>query len=239
MLEKLKEAVCEANRLLPKLGLVSFTWGNVSAIDRKSGLVVIKPSGVEYDTMKAADMVVIDLEGNKVEGDLNPSSDAPTHIELYRSFPGIGGAAHTHSRWATIFAQVGIAIPALGTTHADYFHGSIPCTRNLTSDEILGNRYELETGNVIVETFRKTSGANPADIPGILVSSHGPFSWGSTAGEAAHNAAVLEECAFMAWHTLQIRPDVPEMQRELLDKHYLRKHGPGAYYGQTGVKGRQ
>jgi L-ribulose-5-phosphate 4-epimerase len=229
MLEELKEKVCAANRELPRLGLVSFTWGNVSAIDRAKGLVVIKPSGVEYDVMRNSDMVVLDLGGNKVEGSLKASSDAPTHLELYRSFPDIGGVAHTHSRWATVFAQAGMAIPALGTTHADYFYGPVPCTRKLTPSEIAGE-YELETGRVIVETFQ---GKKAMDIPGVLVQSHGPFSWGADADNAAHNAAVLEETAFMAWHTLRIQPDIPAMQRELLDRHYLRKHGPGAYYGQA------
>jgi L-ribulose-5-phosphate 4-epimerase len=229
MLEALKEEVCAANRLLPKYGLVSFTWGNVSAIDREKGLVVIKPSGVEYDAMKASDMVILDLEGKKIEGGLNPSSDAPTHLELYRAFPDIGGVTHTHSRWATVFAQAGMAIPPLGTTHADYFYGPVPCSRKLVPAEIAG-RYELETGKVIVETFK---GINAMDIPGVLVHSHGPFSWGKDADNAVHNAAVLEETAFMAWHTLRLRADIPAMQRELLDKHYLRKHGPGAYYGQS------
>jgi L-ribulose-5-phosphate 4-epimerase len=229
MLEDLKEQVCAANRELPRLGLVCFTWGNVSAIDRERGLVVIKPSGVEYDRMRGSDMVVIDLAGNIVEGSLKPSSDAPTHLELYRSFPGIGGVAHTHSRWATVFAQAGMAIPALGTTHADYFYGPVPCTRKLTPAEIAGE-YELETGRVIVETFQ---GKNAADTPGVLVQNHGPFVWGKDAANAAHNAGVLEETAFMAWHTLLIRPGIPEVGRELLDKHYLRKHGPGAYYGQA------
>jgi L-ribulose-5-phosphate 4-epimerase len=229
MLEKLKEQVCEANRELPALGLVCFTWGNVSAIDREQGLVVIKPSGVEYDVMKSTDMVVLDLRGNRVEGSLKPSSDAPTHLELYRSFPEIGGVVHTHSRWATIFAQAGMEIPALGTTHADYFYGPVPCTRKLSPAEIAG-QYELETGRVIVETF---AGKKAMDIPGVLVQSHGPFSWGRDADNAVHNAAVLEETAFMAWHTLRIQPAIPAMQQELLDKHYLRKHGPGAYYGQA------
>jgi L-ribulose-5-phosphate 4-epimerase len=228
MLETLKEKVCAANRLLPQLGLVCFTWGNVSGIDRERGLIVIKPSGLEYDAMQSADMVVLDLAGNKVEGALNPSSDAPTHLELYRSFPDLGGVVHTHSRWATVFAQAGMAIPALGTTHADYFYGPVPCTRKLIPAEIAG-QYELQTGKVIVETFQ---GKKALDIPGVLVQSHGPFGWGKDADNAVHNAAVLEETAFMAWHTLRLRPEIPAMQQELLDKHYLRKHGPGAYYGQ-------
>jgi L-ribulose-5-phosphate 4-epimerase len=229
MLEELKAQVYRANCLLPKYGLVTFTWGNVSALDREKGLVVIKPSGVEYDAMQASDMVVVDLEGKKVEGALNPSSDTPTHLELYRAFPDIGGVAHTHSRWATVFAQAGMAIPALGTTHADYFYGAVPCTRKLTPAEIAGP-YELETGKVIAEIF---SGKKILDIPGALVYSHGPFTWGADADSAVHNAAVLEETAFMAWHTLRIQPDIPPMQRELLDRHFLRKHGSGAYYGQA------
>lgn len=229
MLEALKQAVFEANLLLPKHNLVTFTWGNVSGVDRKKGLMVIKPSGVEYDTMTAEDMVVVDLKtGKKVEGDLNPSSDTDTHVVLYNAFPEIGGIVHTHSRWATTFAQAGRGIPALGTTHGDYFYGEIPCTRKMTPDEI-GGKYELETGNVIVETLKDKK---PNDIPAVLVHSHGPFTWGSDPKNAVHNAVVLEEVAFMAWHALQMRPDLPPMQQELLDKHYLRKHGVNAYYGQ-------
>lgn len=229
MLEALKQAVFEANLLLPKHNLVTFTWGNVSGVDRKKGLMVIKPSGVEYDTMTAEDMVVVDLKtGKKVEGDLNPSSDTDTHVVLYNAFPEIGGIVHTHSRWATTFAQAGRGIPALGTTHGDYFYGEIPCTRKMTPDEI-GGKYELETGNVIVETLKDKK---PNDIPAVLVHSHGPFTWGSDPKNAVHNAVVLEEVAFMAWHALQMRPDLPPMQQELLDKHYLRKHGANAYYGQ-------
>ena len=229
MLEALKQAVFEANLLLPKHNLVTFTWGNVSGVDRKKGLMVIKPSGVEYDTMTAEDMVVVDLKtGKKVEGDLNPSSDTDTHVVLYNAFPEIGGIVHTHSRWATSFAQAGRGIPALGTTHGDYFYGEIPCTRKMTADEI-GGKYELETGNVIVETFKDKQ---PNDIPAVLVHSHGPFTWGTDPKNAVHNAVVLEEVAFMAWHALQMRPDLPPMQQELLDKHYLRKHGANAYYGQ-------
>ena len=229
MLEALKQAVFEANLLLPKHNLVTFTWGNVSGVDREKGLMVIKPSGVEYDTMTAEDMVVVDLKtGKKVEGDLNPSSDTDTHVVLYNAFPEIGGIVHTHSRWATTFAQAGRGIPALGTTHGDYFYGEIPCTRKMTPDEI-GGKYELETGNVIVETFKDKQ---PNDIPAILVHSHGPFCWGTDPKNAVHNAVVLEEVAFMAWHALQMRPDLPPMQQELLDKHYLRKHGANAYYGQ-------
>ena len=229
MLEALKQAVFEANLLLPKHNLVTFTWGNVSGVDREKGLMVIKPSGVEYDTMTADDMVVVDLKtGKKVEGDLNPSSDTDTHVVLYNAFPEIGGIVHTHSRWATAFAQAGRGIPALGTTHGDYFYGEIPCTRKMTPDEI-GGKYELETGNVIVETFKDKQ---PNDIPAVLVHSHGPFTWGTNPKNAVHNAVVLEEVAFMAWHALQMRPDLPPMQQELLDKHYLRKHGANAYYGQ-------
>ncbi|MCI5739851.1 MAG: L-ribulose-5-phosphate 4-epimerase [Ruminococcus sp.] len=229
MLEALKQAVFEANLLLPKHNLVTFTWGNVSGVDREKGLMVIKPSGVEYDTMTAEDMVVVDLKtGKKVEGDLNPSSDTDTHVVLYNAFPEIGGIVHTHSRWATTFAQTGRGIPALGTTHGDYFYGEIPCTRKMTADEI-GGKYELETGNVIVETFKDKQ---PNDIPAVLVHSHGPFTWGTDPKNAVHNAVVLEEVAFMAWHALQMRPDLPPMQQELLDKHYLRKHGANAYYGQ-------
>ena len=229
MLEALKQAVFEANLLLPKHNLVTFTWGNVSGVDREKGLMVIKPSGVEYATMTAEDMVVVDLKtGKKVEGDLNPSSDTDTHVVLYNAFPEIGGIVHTHSRWATSFAQAGRGIPALGTTHGDYFYGEIPCTRKMTPDEI-GGKYELETGNVIVETFKDKQ---PNDIPAVLVHSHGPFTWGTDPKNAVHNAVVLEEVAFMAWHALQMRPDLPPMQQELLDKHYLRKHGANAYYGQ-------
>ncbi len=229
MLEKLKEQVCKANLLLPKYNLVTFTWGNVSGVDREKGLMVIKPSGVEYDEMKPEDMVVVDLKtGKKVEGELNPSSDTDTHVVLYNTFPNIGGVVHTHSRWATTFAQAGRGIPALGTTHADYFYGEIPCTRKMTPAEI-GGKYELETGNVITETFKNIKAD---DIPSVLVHSHGPFSWGTDPFNAVHNAVVLEELAFMAWHNLIMNPQLPTMQQELLDKHYLRKHGENAYYGQ-------
>ncbi len=228
MLEDLKRRVCEANLLLPKYGLVTFTWGNVSAIDRESGLVAIKPSGVPYERMTPEDMVLVDLDGKVAEGKWKPSSDTPTHVELYRAFPECGGIVHTHSRWATTFAQAGMAIPAMGTTHADYFYGEIPCTRPMTDAEISGE-YEKETGKVIVETF---AGLNPADIPGVLVYSHGPFAWGTDAMNAVHNAVVMEEVAFMDWHAMMIRPDLGPMQKALLDKHYLRKHGKNAYYGQ-------
>ena len=229
MLEALKEKVWQANLSLPKHGLVTFTWGNVSGIDREKGLVVIKPSGVEYEGMTAEDKVVVDLEGNVVEGKWKPSSDTPTHLELYKAFPEIGGIVHTHSRWATSFAQAGRGIPAYGTTHADYFYGEIPCTRKMTPEEIAGE-YEKETGNVIVETF---AGMQAGDIPAVLVNSHGPFAWGTDASNAVHNAVVLEELAFMAFHTEALNPGSAVMQRELLDKHYLRKHGANAYYGQN------
>lgn len=229
MLEQLKKEVFEANMLLPKYGLITFTWGNVSGVDREKGLMVIKPSGVEYDTMTAEDMVVVDLKtGKKVEGDLNPSSDTDTHLALYNAFPDIKGVVHTHSRWATTFAQSGMGIPALGTTHADYFYGEIPCTRKMTPEEI-GGKYELETGNVIIETFKDKA---PNDIPAVLVHSHGPFTWGTDPHNAVHNAVVLEELAFMAWHNIMMNPNIAPMQQELLDKHYLRKHGANAYYGQ-------
>jgi L-ribulose-5-phosphate 4-epimerase len=228
MLEQLKQIVCDANLLLPRYGLITFTWGNVSALDREKGLMVIKPSGVEYDKLRPEDMVVTDLTGKKVEGDLNPSSDTDTHVELYKAFPVVGGVVHTHSRWATIFAQAGMSIPAYGTTQADYFYGEIPCTRRMTAAEIRGD-YERETGNVIVETFKDLDAGN---VPAVLVHSHGPFAWGKNALEAVHNAVVLEEVAMMAWHAQMIRPGLPAMQGELLDKHYLRKHGAGAYYGQ-------
>lgn len=229
MLEQLKQTVLEANLLLPRHGLVTFTWGNVSGIDREKGLVVIKPSGVEYDAMKADDMVVVDLDGKRVEGSLNPSSDTATHLELYKAFPTLGGIVHTHSRWATIFAQSGLGVPALGTTHADYFYGEIPCTRRMTAAEIQGE-YEKETGTVIIERF---GGMNPDHIPAVLVHSHGPFAWGSDPMNAVHNAVVLEEVAMMAWHNLSLSVSTIEpMQQVLLDKHYLRKHGANAYYGQ-------
>ena len=229
MLEKLKQDLLEANLQLPKYGLITFTWGNVSGIDRESGLVVIKPSGVPYDGMTEEDMVVVDLDGNVVEGKWKPSSDTPTHLVLYKAFPACGGIVHTHSRWATSFAQAGVGIAPLGTTQGDYFYGKIPCTREMTPAEIAGE-YEKETGNVIVETF---AGKDPAAIPAVLVHSHGPFTWGKDAAEAVHNAVVLEEVAFMNFHSLQLNPAQTRMQQELLDKHYLRKHGKNAYYGQT------
>ena len=229
MLEQLKEKVFQANLLLPKHGLITFTWGNVSGIDREQGLVVIKPSGVSYDVMKADDMVVVDLKtGKTVEGSLKPSSDTPTHLELYKAFPNIGGVVHTHSRWATSFAQAGRGVMALGTTQGDYFYGEIPCTRKMTKAEIEGE-YEKETGTVIIETFK---GKNPDAIPAVLVHSHGPFTWGIDAMDAVHNAVVLDEVAFMNFHTMMLEPKIQSMQQELLDKHYLRKHGANAYYGQ-------
>jgi L-ribulose-5-phosphate 4-epimerase len=230
MLEHLKERVFQANLQLPKHGLVTFTFGNVSGINREQGYMVIKPSGVSYGEMKAEDMVVVELEtGKTVEGSLKPSSDTATHLELYKAFSNIGGIVHTHSRWATIFAQAGRGIMALGTTHADYFHGEIPCTRKMTKVEIKGE-YEKETGLVVKETFQ---GKDPDTIPAVLVHSHGPFVWGIEPMDAVHNAVVLEEVAFMNIHTMLLEPGVPPMQQELLDKHYLRKHGANAYYGQT------
>ena len=228
MLETLKQQVFAANLELPKRNLVTYTWGNVSGIDRATNLVVIKPSGVDYETMTAEDMVVVDLDGKVVEGKWKPSSDTPTHVELYRAFPEVGGIVHTHSRWATIFAEAGREIPAMGTTQADYFYGAVPCTRKMTDAEIQGE-YEKETGNVIVETF---DGIDPMTIPGVLVYSHGPFTWGKNAAEAVHNAVVLEEIAFMDWHAMALNPKQGTMQKTLLDKHYLRKHGKNAYYGQ-------
>ena len=227
-IEQLKKEVCAANLLLPQYGLVTFTWGNVSGCDPESRLVVIKPSGIPYPEMGPEDMVVLDLEGNQVAGQWRPSSDTPTHLEIYKAFPENGGIVHTHSRWATVFAQAHRGIPALGTTHGDYFYGEIPCTRAMTPEEIAGD-YEKETGKVIVETLR---GSDAMSVPGILVNAHGPFTWGKNAEEAVHNAVVTEEVAFMGWHTLQMDPGIGPMQQELLDKHYLRKHGKNAYYGQ-------
>lgn len=230
MLEQLKQQVWEANMALPKYGLVTFTWGNVSGIDRESGLVVIKPSGVPYDELKAEHMVVVNLEGEIVEGEYRPSSDTATHILLYREFAAIGGIVHTHSPWATSWAQAGRGIPALGTTHGDYFYGEIPCTRPMTEAEIKG-AYEHETGVVIAETF-KTKQIDPVQVPAVLVHSHAPFVWGKSADEAVHNAVVVEEVAKIALHTYTLNPHVPPMDQHLLDRHYLRKHGANAYYGQ-------
>ncbi|QQA77834.1 L-ribulose-5-phosphate 4-epimerase [Pectobacterium parmentieri] len=231
MLETLKRQVLEANLALPQHNLVTFTWGNVSAVDRQRGLVVIKPSGVEYSAMTLEDMVVVELESGKVvEGTKKPSSDTDTHRVLYLEFDDIGGIVHTHSRHATIWAQAGKDIPAWGTTHADYFYGPIPCTRLMTDEEING-RYEWDTGTVIVETFRQR-GISPVDVPAVLVNSHGPFAWGKDADNAVHNAVVLEELAYMGIFSRQLTPQLGEMQQTLLDKHYLRKHGKNAYYGQ-------
>lgn len=227
MFSKLKQEVYEANMLLPKYGLVTFTWGNASAIDREKGAVIIKPSGVEYATMTVDDMVVLDLDGNVIEGKYKPSSDTPTHLELYRHFPEISGVVHTHSRWATIWAQAGRDIQAHGTTHGDYFYGNIPCTRKMRPEEIR-EAYERNTGKVIVERF---DGINPSQMPAVLVNSHGPFTWGTSAYDAVHNAVVLEEVAMMAFYTESLGNTEP-MQQELLDKHFLRKHGENAYYGQ-------
>ncbi|AVE52418.1 L-ribulose-5-phosphate 4-epimerase [Serratia marcescens] len=230
MLNELKRQVLAANLSLPAYGLVTFTWGNVSAIDRQSGLVVIKPSGIAYEAMTLEDLVVVDLEGKVREGHRKPSSDTATHLALYRAFADIGGVVHTHSRNATIWAQAGLPIPALGTTHADYFYGDIPCTRPMSEAEIAGD-YEGETGKVIIETFNQ-AGRDPQQVPGVLVYSHGPFAWGKDAADAVHNAVVLEEVAIMAMATRQLAPAIAPMQPELLDKHFLRKHGKHAYYGQ-------
>ena len=230
MLEVLREAVCRANRELPKRGLVLYTWGNVSGIDRSQGLVVIKPSGVRYDALAPEDMVVVDLDGHVVEGRLNPSSDTRTHLELYRAFPQIGGIVHTHSTYAAAWAQAGQDIPCYGTTHADYFYGPVPCTRSLTAEEVAGD-YEAETGKVIVGTFRDRR-LDPAAVPGALCRSHGPFAWGRDPAQAVYHAAVLEELARMALLTRQIDPAAAPAPAYVQDKHYQRKHGPHAYYGQ-------
>lgn len=230
MLEFLKQAVYEANMELPRRGLVTYTWGNVSGIDREKGLVVIKPSGVSYEDLTPGKLVVISLDGKVVEGNLNPSSDTKTHLVLYKAFPELGGIVHTHSPHAVGWAQAGRDIPCYGTTHADYFHGPVPCARSLTPEEVNAG-YEHNTGVVIVETFQ-TRNINPVHVPGVICRNHGPFAWGKDAMNAVHNAVVLEEVAFMAFHAMALTPGLPPMQQELLDKHYLRKHGPGAYYGQ-------
>ena len=230
MLEKLKQQVYEANMELPEKGLITYTWGNVSGIDREKGLFVIKPSGVPYEELKPEDMVVMNLQGEKVEGDLNPSSDTPTHLELYKAFEKLGGIVHTHSPWATSWAQAGRAIPCYGTTHADYFYGQIPCARSLTQEETEGH-YEENTGRVIIEAFAE---GNPEYVPGILCANHGPFTWGKDAAEAVHNAVVLEEVAKMAYRTEQLRNQTVGAPGYLQDKHFFRKHGENAYYGQPG-----
>ncbi len=227
----LKEQVWKANLELVERKLVLYTWGNVSGIDRERGLVVIKPSGVEYDALKPQDLVVLTLDGEQVEGELRPSSDTPTHLALYRAFPGIGGVAHTHSTWATVWAQAGRAIPCYGTTHADYFYGEIPCTRPLTPAEI-HDAYEANTGRVIIEAFEKLETPQPEQMPAAVVYQHGPFTWGKSAAKAVESSVVLEQIAHMAWAAQLCNPVVQPVQREILDKHYLRKHGAGAYYGQ-------
>ena len=230
MLEQLKQQVYEANMELPRRGLVTYTWGNVSGIDRESGLFVIKPSGVEYDELRPEDLVVLDLNGNKVEGKLNPSSDTKTHIELYKAFPELGGIVHTHSTHAVAWAQAGRDIPCFGTTHADYFYGPVPCARALTQEEI-DEDYEKNTGKVIIESFQGRN-IQPLHVPGVICSSHGPFTWGKDAAQAVYHAVVLEEVAKMALLTLQIDPNAAPAPQRIQDKHFLRKHGPNAYYGQ-------
>ena len=228
MLEELKKEVYKANMELQEKGMVIYTWGNVSGIDREKDLVVIKPSGVSYEDMKESDMVVVDMDGNVIEGDYKPSSDTATHLVLYKHYKDIGGVVHTHSTWAVTFAQAGIAIPAFGTTHADYFFGDIPCTRDLTKKEI-EDAYELNTGNVIVETIGQK---NPMEVPGIVVKNHGPFAWGKTPSGAVYNGVVLDKVAEMAYKTMTLNPRVEKVPQHLLDKHYYRKHGANAYYGQ-------
>lgn len=228
MLEQLKKDVYEANMELVQKGLVIYTWGNVSGIDRETNLMVIKPSGVEYDTMSPDDMVVVDMDGNVVEGNYNPSSDTATHIELYKKYPELGGVVHTHSTWAVVFAQAGLDIPALGTTHADYFYGDIPCTRDLTEQEIK-SEYEKNTGKVIIETI---GSKDVMEVPGIVVKNHGPFAWGKSPANAVYNAVVMDKVAEMAYKTIELNQRVPRAPQYLLDKHYYRKHGANAYYGQ-------
>ena len=231
MLEALKQQVYEANMELPKRGLITYTWGNVSGIDRESGLFVIKPSGVDYDLLKPEDMVVMDLNGNRVEGTMNPSSDTPTHVELYKAFPEIGGIVHTHSPHATAWAQAGRGLPCYGTTHADYIYGPVPCVRCLIKEEI-EDAYEENTGHLIVNEFKRL-GKDPKAVPAVLCKNHGPFAWGKDAREAVHNAVVLEEVAKMAYRAETINPRIQPAPQELQDKHYNRKHGKNAYYGQT------
>ena len=230
MLKSVREAVYEANMELPRRGLVTYTWGNVSAVDRAAGLMVIKPSGVEYEDLSPDKLVVLDLDGRRVEGSLNPSSDTRTHLELYRAFPEIGGIVHTHSAHAVAWAQAGRDIPCFGTTHADYFYGPVPCARALSPEEVEDD-YEGSTGRVIVETFRER-GLNPVHVPGVICRSHGPFTWGRDAAQAVYHAAVLEEVAKMAIFTVQINPEALPAPQHVLDKHFMRKHGPNAYYGQ-------
>lgn len=227
-MQQLKQQVFAANLDLPRHGLVTFTWGNVSAIDRVRGLVAIKPSGVSYETMTVDDIVIVDMQGQVVEGKLRPSSDTATHLALYRRYPSLGGVVHTHSTHATAWAQAGLAIPALGTTHADYFLGDIPCTRALTEEEVQGE-YELNTGRVIIETLKERE---PLHTPGVVVYQHGPFAWGKNAHDAVHNAVVMEEVARMAWIARGINPDLKPIDDYLMAKHFMRKHGSHAYYGQ-------
>ena len=230
MLEKLREEVYIANMELPKRGLVTYTWGNVSGIDREKNLMVIKPSGVDYENLKPENLVVVDMNNNVVEGDFNPSSDTKTHVELYKAFPKLGGIVHTHSSHAVAWAQAGKDIPAFGTTQADYFYGRVPCTRSLTAEEV-NSDYEFNTGKVIIETFNNRK-LDPVAVPGVICRNHGPFTWGKDAAQAVYHAVVLEEVAKMAMYTITIDPDTPEAPQYIFDKHYLRKHGPGAYYGQ-------
>lgn len=234
MLEQLKKEVYEANMELPRRGLVTYTWGNVSGIDRRNGLVVIKPSGIDYEELRLENLVVLDLEGNRLEGSLNPSSDTKTHLELYKAFPDIGGIAHTHSLYATAWAQAGLDIPCHGTTHADYFYGSVPCARQLLPDEVEED-YERNTGKVIAETFDQLA-IDPKHMPAVICCSHGPFTWGKDAAQAVYHAAVLEEVAKLAFFTRQINPEAMTAPLYIQDKHFFRKHGPKAYYGQGDIE---